>query len=323
MGTYIVTGAAGFIGSHLAAALLGDGHRVVGIDNFDPYYDRATKETNLRRCEGAGFRLVEADICDADRMTGVLADATPDAVFHVAALAGVRPSVADPGRFARVNVDGLVSMLEATRGSGCRRVVFASSSSVYGERGQGAFSEDDDVSAPISPYAATKRAGELLCSTWCHLHGFSVAALRLFTVYGPAQRPDLAIGLFMRRIAAGEEVPMFGDGTSCRDYTYVGDIVRGLLLAGEALDRCDPGFFRIWNLGGSQPVALADLIERIGRVVGREPVIAQMPMQPGDVPRTCADLTRTRAELGWTPEVDLDEGLRRQWEWIRGTLSPA
>jgi len=316
MGTYFVTGAAGFIGSHLSAALVADGHDVVGIDNFDPYYDRAAKEANLGRCTGPRFRLIEADICDAGRMTEVLSERRPDAVFHIAALAGVRPSVADPQRFARVNVDGLVSMLEATRASGCGRVVFASSSSVYGERGQGAFSEDDDVSAPISPYAATKRAGELLCSTWCHLHGLSVAAMRLFTVYGPAQRPDLAIGLFMRKIAAGEGVPMFGDGTSCRDYTFVGDIVRGLRLAHDTLVEREQGFFRIWNLGGSHPVALADLIDRIARVVGQPPRVKQLPLQPGDVPRTCADLTRTQTELGWTPEVELDDGLRRQWEWI-------
>ncbi|MCP3904621.1 MAG: NAD-dependent epimerase/dehydratase family protein [Planctomycetes bacterium] len=317
MATYIVTGAAGFIGSHLSASLVADGHEVVGIDNFDPFYDRGAKEANLHRCTGDGFRLVEADICDGARMTEVLSAARPEAVFHIAALAGVRPSVADPVRFARVNVEGLVAMLEATRASGCRRVVFASSSSVYGERGQGSFNEADEVSAPISPYAATKRAGELLCSAWCHLHGLSVAAMRLFTVFGPSQRPDLAIGLFMRRIAAGEDVPMFGDGTSSRDYTYVGDIVRGLRSARAALAECEPGFFRIWNLGGSRPVALADLIDRIGRVVGNTPRVRQLPLQPGDVPRTCADLSRSEAELGWTPEVELDDGLRRQWEWVR------
>ncbi|MHC4609560.1 MAG: NAD-dependent epimerase/dehydratase family protein [Planctomycetota bacterium] len=319
-GCYVVTGAAGFIGSHLARALLDRGDRVVGVDNYDPFYERGAKEANAARLAGPRFELVEADIRDRETMAGLLDRVGPDAICHMAALAGVRPSIQDPGRYASVNVDGLVTVLDAARGSSCQRVLFASSSSVYGNNRKVPFAETDPVEEPISPYAATKRAGELICHAYCHLFGLSVACLRLFTVYGPAQRPDLAIGKFMRLVAAGEPVPMYGDGTTSRDYTYIDDIVGGCLEA-EARLRSEPeGFYRIWNLGGSQPVTLARMIEVIGEVLDRAPDLQRLPVQAGDVERTWADLARSRAELGYEPRVSFADGLRRQWAWMKSKL---
>ncbi|MCZ6493100.1 MAG: NAD-dependent epimerase/dehydratase family protein, partial [Planctomycetota bacterium] len=263
--SFIVTGVAGFIGSHLSAALLARGDRVIGVDNFDPFYDRKLKLANLAKLPPDRFELVELDIRDAQAMSELCSRVRPDGVFHIAALAGVRPSIADPVRYTSVNVDGLVSVLEAARTCECRRVVFASSSSVYGNNTKVPFAETDPVDEPISPYAATKRAGELICHTYTRLFGISIACLRFFTVYGPAQRPDLAIGKFMRLIAADQPVPMFGDGSTSRDYTYIDDIIQGVLAAYEFLSSSSlkpqaSGLYRIFNLGGSQPVSLRDMI---------------------------------------------------------------
>lgn len=320
--TLIVTGAAGFIGSHLGAALLRRGDRVVGVDNFDPFYERAAKEANLGRLAGDRFELVEADIRDAAAMAALFARVRPQAAVHIAALAGVRPSILDPARYASVNVEGLVSVLEAARRAGCRRFVFASSSSVYGNNCKVPFAEGDPVDEPISPYAATKRAGELVAHSYSHLYGLAVGCLRFFTVYGESQRPDLAIASFMRLIAEGQPLPMYGDGTSSRDYTYIADIVQGVLAAGDRLAAAcasGGGFFRIWNLGGSHPVELCAMIDAIARVSGRKPRIERFPMQPGDVERTYADLTRSREELGFEPVTPFEEGLRRQWTWFCST----
>jgi UDP-glucuronate 4-epimerase len=314
--TIVVTGAAGFIGSRLSRTLLARDCRVIGIDNFDPFYDRSAKQANLEAIGGSGFSFIEADIRNAKAMEDLFASERPRGVFHIAALAGVRPSILDPVRYGSVNVDGLVSMLQACRAGECRRFVFASSSSVYGNNEKVPFAETDDVGEPISPYAATKRAGELICHAYAHLFGIAVASLRFFTVYGPAQRPDLAIAKFMRLIAAGEEIPMFGDGTSSRDYTFIDDIIGGVSASYDKLASEGDGFCRIYNLGGSQPVALRDMIAAIGEVVGREPRIRTMPMQPGDVNRTWADLTRSKAELGYEPKTDFAAGLERQWAWI-------
>lgn len=320
--TLVVTGSAGFIGSHLAAALLARGDRVVGVDDLDPFYDPALKRLNLESLASEAFEFVHADIRDAQAMRSVFAQVEADGMFHVAALAGVRPSIKEPARYVSVNVDGLVSVLEAARALGCRRVVFASSSSVYGNNPKVPFAESDPVDEPISPYAATKRAGELICRTYSHLFGMSIACARLFTVFGPAQRPDLAIHKFMRLIAAGEPVPMYGDGSTSRDYTYVDDVVEGMLAAYGRLSATEPGsteapgFFRIWNLGGSRPVTLARLIELIGGVVGKTPHVEQLPLPPGDVGQTWADLARSRAELGYQPKTSLEDGLARQWDWM-------
>ena len=325
--TAIITGAAGFIGSHLAAALNARGRRVLGIDNFDAFYDRPAKLDNLKRASLSEF--IEANILDRPRMHEIFSRSKPSSVFHIAALAGVRPSIADPARYASVNVDGLVSVLDAARESGCRTVMFASSSSVYGNNPKAPFAETDPVDEPISPYAATKRAGELICHAYAHLFGVRIAALRFFTVFGPAQRPDLAIAKFMRLIAAGEDVPVFGDGTTSRDYTYIDDIIQGVLAServiaspsapGSAGGPAD-GAYRIWNLGGSHPHTLSEMIDTIARVVGKPARIKRLPMQPGDVERTWADLARSKAELGFAPHTSFEDGVRKQWGWLRTTL---
>jgi len=317
----IVTGAAGFIGSHLSRVLLAQGCRVTGVDNFDAFYERGLKEANLAELDRDGFRFLEADIRDRRAMEELFADRRPRGVFHIAALAGVRPSMLDPARYAAVNVEGLINVLEAARRSDCRRFVFASSSSVYGNNASVPFSETDDVSRPISPYAATKRAGELVCHAYSHLYGLAIASLRFFTVYGPAQRPDLAIGKFMRLIAADEEVPMFGDGTTSRDYTYIDDIIGGVIAAYERVCRVEDGFFRIYNLGGSHPVTLSDMIDAIAGVVGKSPRVKYLPMQPGDVQRTYADLTRSSDELNFHPHTPFGRGLQHQWNWLRNHLT--
>lgn len=316
-GRVIVTGAAGFIGSHLTSALLQDGWDVVGIDNFDPFYDRGLKMANVARLQRPGFQLIEADIRDRQRMNDTFVAVRPAIVFHLAGMPGVRLSIADPARYVDVNVNGTASILDAARAGACRNVVFASSSSVYGNNPKVPFAETDAVDTPISAYAATKRSAELIAHTYAHLFGQSIACLRFFTVYGPAQRPDLAIGSFLRLMAAGEEIPMFGDGSTSRDYTFIDDIIAGVRAAAARVEDAADGFFRIWNLGGSHPVKLAELIARIGEVVGRTPRVRRLPMQPGDVERTYADLTRSRAELGYEPRTALAEGLARQWDWLR------
>ena len=319
--SFVVTGVAGFIGSHLSAALLARGDHVIGVDNFDPFYDRKLKLANVAQLAPDRFELIELDIRDAHAVRELFDRARPAGVFHIAALAGVRPSINDPARFVSVNVDGLVSVLEAARACDCQHFIFASSSSVYGNNTKVPFAETDPVDEPISPYAATKRAGELICHTYSRLYGISVACLRFFTVYGPAQRPDLAISKFMRLIADDQPVPMFGDGSTSRDYTYIDDIIHGVLAAHEFIVSSPSSpLFRIFNLGGSQPVALRDMIESVGAVVGNKPRIEQLPMQPGDVQRTFADLSRSRQELGFNPQTPFEDGLRKQWAWLRDRL---
>lgn len=314
----LVTGAAGFIGSHVVEALLDQGRRVVGVDNFDPFYDPAIKRRHLaaiRKHRAADrFEFVDGDICQSEQCGGLMLRARPESVIHLAAKAGVRPSIADPSGYVRANVLGTQQVLESARQAGVTRVVLASSSSVYGNNTKVPFSEDDDVSAPISPYAATKRACELIAFTHWRLTGMPTACLRFFTVYGPRQRPDLAIGSFLRKAAGGEDIAMFGDGSTSRDYTFVSDTVAGVLAALKAIDQHG---YRVWNLGGSQPVMLRDLIAAVGRVVGREARVRSLPNQPGDVERTWADPTRSRAELGYHPRVSLEDGLARQWAWMR------
>src|SRR5258706_4244866 len=312
MGAIIVTGGAGFIGSHLTDRLLMDGRDVVVLDNFDPFYDVAAKRRNL---EGASkdprMHLVSGDIRDAVALDAAF-DALPiDAVVHLAARAGVRPSIEDPALYASVNLDGTVRLLEACRRRGVSRFVFGSSSSVYGNNAKTPFAEDDPVDHPISPYAATKRAGELLAHTYHHLFGMRVACLRFFTVFGPRQRPDLAIRKFAELMASGRELPVFGDGTTGRDYTYVDDIIDGVV---SALDRATG--FHIWNLGGAHPVALNDVIDRLARGLGRTPEIRRLPPQPGDVDRTWADVSRAKRELAWAPSTGFDAGMDSFLAWF-------
>ncbi len=309
----LVTGAAGFLGSHVAEALLARGDEVVGVDNFDPFYERRVKEGNLEAPRAAArFRFVEADIRDP----GVLArELAPDTVvIHLAARAGVRPSIREPALYAAVNVEGTVRVLEAMRATGARRLVFAGSSSVYGDSAPVPFREDWPAVEPISPYAATKRAGELLCTTWAHLFALRVVSLRFFTIYGPRQRPDLAIHSFTRLIASGRPVPMFGDGGSERDYTYVDDTVQGVLAAADWTADPAPGF-EIVNLGEARTTRLDRLIALIGDALGRTPVIERHPPQPGDVRRTCADIAKARALLGYRPATPVEDGIPRFVRW--------
>lgn len=318
-GTVLLTGAAGFIGSHTAEALLARGCRVVGLDSFDPFYDRAMKERNIEevRAVGGDFEFIEGDITDADAVERVFAGHAPGAVIHLAALAGVRPSIEQPGRYMRVNVEGTVNILESARRHGADRMVVASSSSVYGNCLTVPFAEDAIVTEPISPYAASKVATESICHTHHALTDMPTCCLRFFTVFGPRQRPDLAINKFMRLIHAGEAIPMFGDGSTSRDYTFIEDIVAGVVAS---LDRV-PGFgFRVWNLGGNQPVTLSDMIRLVGEAVGKEPVIDRRPIQPGDVNRTYADLSRCGSELGYAPSTSFEDGLAAQWAWLRDQL---
>ena len=309
----LVTGAAGFIGSHAAQRLLADGYQVVGVDNFCDFYDRKWKEMNLRGIADAAA-VDELDITDGPAIDRLVKTTQPAAILHLAAMAGVRPSIEEPAYYARVNVEGTTHLLEAARKHGVGRFVFASSSSVYGNLKRVPFREEDNVAEPISPYAATKRAGELICYTFHHLYQLPVACLRFFTVYGPRQRPDLAIHKFTRLIDRGQPIPFFGDGSTSRDYTYVDDIVSGIL---GSLHRIPDYGYRIYNLGGSSPVTLSTLVGEIAAAVGKPATPDKQPAQPGDVSRTYADISLAHSEIGYEPRVSLTEGLQRFVAWFR------
>jgi UDP-glucuronate 4-epimerase len=310
----LLTGGAGFIGSSCLAAWLERGDQVTVVDSFEAtLYDRATKEANLAWARGRGaFDFAEIDLRDRAALDRVMAAAAPERVVHMAAVAGVRQSIAAAPHTFDVNVTGTAQLLAAGRAAGVREFVLASSSSVYGGNVKTPFAEDDPVGRPISPYAASKRAMELMARADQHLHGGHITCLRLFTVYGPRQRPEMAFHKFMRLIDGGAPVPMFGDGSTGRDYTYVGDIVQGVTRALGALDG-----FRIYNLGSDRVVRLADAIALIAEVVGKPARIAPLPAQPGDVDLTSADLTRSRAELGYAPKTDLRAGLEAMWAWYQ------
>lgn len=314
MSRILVTGAAGFIGSNLVDRLLDDGAEVVGVDNFDPFYDAGRKRRNLAAAAARErFRLVELDLRDADAVRRLVLDERPDSVVHLAARAGVRPSIERPGLYADVNVSATTYLMEAAVGlDPMPRFVYASSSSVYGDRPDAPFREADNVDRPISPYAATKKACELMAHAFHHVHGLPVTGLRFFTAYGPRNRPDLAIYKFADLIDRGLPVPMFGDGTTRRDYTYVADIVDGVV---RAIDHCKG--HHLYNLGHSEPVVLRDMIAAIGRALGKEPAIDRRPEQPGDVRQTYADISRARDELGYEPSTPFDEGLARFVAWFR------
>lgn len=308
-----VTGVAGFIGSHVAEALLARGDRVFGLDNFDPFYDRRIKERNLAPLSAhPSFSFLEGDIRDASALARWGEGIPPDALIHLAAKAGVRPSVADPVGYADVNVHGTIRMLEWARYRMVPKVLFASSSSVYGGNTKVPFSEDDFVDHPVSPYAATKKAGELLCHTYCHLYGMNVTALRFFTVYGPRQRPEMAIHKFTRRILEGKEIDLYGDGSSRRDYTYIEDVVSGVLGALTA-----PPVYRVYNLGGSDTITLSDLVVLIEKACGKAAVLRHKPPQPGDVPVTYADISRARKEIGYDPRTPIARGVALFVDWYR------
>jgi len=313
----LVTGAAGFIGSHVCDRLLASGHTVVGLDNFNDLYDPALKEGNIASAAAhAAFELVRGDILDAELLADLFERVRPDCVVHLAAWAGVRPSIERPMLYQQVNIEGTLNLLERCRHDGVTRFVFASSSSVYGNRDDVPFRETDNVDFPVSPYAATKKAGELLCATYHHLFGLHVHCLRFFTVYGPRQRPEMAIHKFTRLIDGGQPITMFGDGSSSRDYTYVTDIADGVAAS---VARCDG--YRIFNLGESKTITLKDLIAAIGAALGKTPIVHELPNQPGDVVRTFADISRAESELGYAPKVGVMEGISRFVAWFRGRQS--
>lgn len=321
----LVTGVAGFIGSHVAERLVSDGHIVYGIDNFDPYYDREVKERNLEELlQENGFRFYQADLVDAHALANVFgtaaeADRSIDAVIHLAAKAGVRPSIEDPQAYTKVNIEGTVNLLETMVAADVQDLVFASSSSVYGNTSAVPFQEDAWVDHPISPYAATKKACELLCHTYTHLHRMRIAALRFFTVYGPRQRPDLAIAKFTRLVEEGRPIPVYGDGSTQRDYTYIDDTLDGIIGAlAWVRERSRTGAaYEVFNLGESRTVSLSELIGFLENALGRKAVIDRQPMQPGDVDRTWADITRAKTTFGYNPRTDIEEGIRRYVEWFR------
>jgi UDP-glucuronate 4-epimerase len=311
----LVTGAAGFIGSHLVEVLSRRGDEVVGIDNFDGFYPRAMKERNLREVGRLrGFEFHDQDMLDVEALRARL---TPDTVIvHLAARAGVRPSIADPVAYAQANVTGTAAVLEAARRAGVSRLAFGSSSSIYGDSTPVPFREDAVAVEPVSPYAATKRAAELLLRAVAPIYGFRSASLRFFTVYGPRQRPDLAIHAFARRMVDGEVITLFGDGTQARDYTYCDDIVTGVIAAIDWTATAPVGM-EPFNLGGNRPVRTGDMVAEIARALGIEPRIQWAPMQPGDVQQTAADLTKSAAMLGYAPRTPFPEGIRRFVAWFR------
>ncbi len=313
----VVTGGAGFIGSHLCEALLRTGHNVTALDIFDNFYNPDIKRGNIRNLlSNPGFKLIEGDIRNPDDVKNAIGAGT-DAIVHLAARAGVRPSIEQPLLYQDVNIRGTMVLLEAVRHvRGCK-FIFGSSSSVYGNNAKVPFAEDDNVDSPISPYAATKRAGELLCRTYHHLYAIPTTCLRFFTVYGPRQRPDLAIHKFARLIETGKPIPVFGDGSMQRDYTYVDDIVRGVQ---RAIERCSG--FATYNLGNSSPISLTQLIAALESALGKKAIIDRLPLQPGDVNRTYADITLAARDLGFSPQTDFRTGLARFVEWFRTTSSP-
>jgi UDP-glucuronate 4-epimerase len=307
----LITGGAGFIGSHLTRRLLGRGDRVTVLDDFNDYYDPARKRANVAPFLGRDdYRLVEGDIRDAPQVEALFAQGKFDAVVHLAARAGVRPSLREPILYEDVNCIGTLRLLEAARRHGPDLFVFGSSSSVYGINEKLPFAEDDLVNQPISPYATTKRSGELLCYNYHHLYGMRTACLRFFTVYGPRQRPEMAIHKFTDLLARGATVPMYGDGESRRDYTYVDDIVDGI----EATLALAPGF-EILNLGGAETTSLKDLVHWLAEELAVSPRIEYLPAQPGDVPITYADVSKAARLLGYSPKVPIREGLRRFVAW--------
>ena len=311
----LVTGAAGFIGSHLVEALSARGDEVVGIDNFDPFYPRAMKEQNLAEVgKPKGFSFREQDMLDVPALRALL---TPETlIVHLAAKAGVRPSLADPVGYATANVTGTAAVLEAARQAGVSRIVFGSSSSVYGNSTPVPFREDAVATVPVSPYAATKRAGELFLGAVAPIYGLRAATLRFFTVYGPRQRPDLAIHAFTRKMVEGRTLTLFGDGTQARDYTYCDDIVAGILAAADWTDSAPIGV-ETFNLGGSRSIPTEAMVAQIADALGVKPRIEWAPMQPGDVQQTAADLTKSGAVLGYAPKTPFPEGIRRFIRWFR------
>ncbi|MEO6181833.1 MAG: SDR family NAD(P)-dependent oxidoreductase [Verrucomicrobiota bacterium] len=311
---FLVTGGAGFIGSNLCERLLDGGHAVWAFDDLNSFYDVTIKQRNIREIQALAkpFTFVHGDITDRSALDELFREVKFDQIIHLAARAGVRPSLAEPALYQRVNVEGTVNVLEAARLNGIKKITIASSSSVYGVNAKVPFSEADPIFSAISPYAASKLACESLGHVYHHIYGMDVAMLRFFTVYGPRQRPDLAIHKFAELITAGKPIPVFGDGSSARDYTFVTDTVEGIL----ACTMKEFGF-EIFNLGESQTVTLSYLIELLESVLGKKAIIERKPLQPGDVPITFADISKAKAKLGYNPQVKIEQGIPKFVKWFR------
>ncbi len=313
----LVTGGAGFIGSHLVQNLLADGHGVAVLDDFNDFYDPKIKHANISSFQKE-IALYDVDLRDADKVANVFRKEKFNAIFHLAARAGVRPSIQQPQLYYDTNVAGTLHLLEDARSSGVERFIFASSSSVYGAAKQVPFSEEEHLTQTLSPYAATKIAGEFLCSTYSHLYQVRIVALRYFTVYGARQRPDLAIHQFTRKIHAGEPIDQFGDGTTRRDYTYIDDIIQGTMAAlkYDGGPSRTGGLFDVFNLGESDTIQLKDLISAIEKTLGKKAKINRLPEQPGDMPLTCADISKARKLLGYNPKTKFEDGLPKFVDWF-------
>jgi UDP-glucuronate 4-epimerase len=313
---FMVTGGAGFIGSHVCERLLAEGHSVWAYDDLNDFYDPQLKQRNLRDIQSLAkpFEFIHGDLLDRAALVQLFREVKFDQVIHLAARAGVRPSLEQPALYQRVNVEGTVNVLEAARTQGVQKLTIASSSSVYGINSSVPFSERDPIFCPISPYAASKLACEALGHVYHHVYGLDVVMLRFFTVYGPRQRPDLAIHKFARLIEAGRPIPVFGDGSTARDYTYITDILQGILACTRK-----PFGYEIFNLGECQTVTLKRLIELLESAIGRKAILDPKPLQPGDVPLTCADVTKAREMLAYQPQVKIDQGIPLFVQWLRET----
>ena len=315
MPNFLITGGAGFIGSHLVDRLLADRNSTITVvDDFNDFYDPAIKHANIQNHLATDqYRLVETDIRDRIALNKLFEQQSFDCIVHLAARAGVRPSLLQPELYSQTNIDGTLNLLELARLHHVKQFVFGSSSSVYGINAKVPFSEDDPIRQPISPYAATKAAGELLCHTYSHLYDLRCICLRFFTVYGPRQRPDLAIHKFAQLMTDGKPIPVFGDGTTRRDYTYIDDIIGGVRAAIEY----DESNYEVINLGESRTVELRELITLLERELDTQAKIERLPPQPGDVPQTFADITKARALLGYNPQIQIEDGIRRFVQWFR------
>ncbi len=311
---FLVTGGAGFIGSNLCERLLHEGHSVWAFDDLNSFYDISIKQRNIREIQALAkpFTFVHGDVTDRAALDELFRETKFDQIVHLAARAGVRPSLLEPALYQRVNVEGTTNLLEAARLNGVKKITLASSSSVYGVNAKVPFAEGDPIFSAISPYAASKLACESLGHVYHHVYGMDVAMLRFFTVYGPRQRPDLAIHKFAQLINAGKPIPVFGDGSTARDYTYVSDTIDGIL----ACTKKEFGY-GIFNLGESQTVTLTRLIELLENALGKKAIIDRKPLQPGDVPITFADISKAKAQLGYNPQVKIEEGIPRFVEWFR------
>jgi UDP-glucose 4-epimerase len=316
MKNILVTGGAGFIGSHLVDKLLSErAWRVTVVDDFNNFYAPQVKRANVSAHQAdAAYELIEADIRDRAALDKIFAGVKFNAIVHLAARAGVRPSLAEPQLYAETNINGTVNLLELAREHEIKQFVFGSSSSVYGINAKVPFSEEDEIRQPISPYAATKAAGELICHTYTHLYRIRCVCLRFFTVYGARQRPDLAIHKFARLIDEGTAIPVFGDGTTRRDYTFINDIIQGVRAAIDY----NASDYEVFNLGESRTVELRELIALLEKELGQKALIDRQPVQPGDVPQTFADITKARRLLGYNPQTQIEDGIRKFVEWFRG-----